>query len=346
MLTAAVLWGTTGTASTLAPVGARPGAIGSTGLAIGGLLLFLTRRRGSSPAAFSVPQRWLLALGAVAVAGYPLTFYPAVARCGVAVATVIALGSAPAFAGLLAWLTGQGRPAPRWAAATMAAVAGCALLVAGPLIAGHAGAGHAGAGHTSTGLTDGASVSAMGIVLAALAGLSYAVYSLIGGRLVAEGHSARHVVGSMFGGGALLVLPVLAAGGTRWLGTVRGAGVAVHLALFTTFLAYRLFGRGLRGVSAQLATTLTLAESVVATVLGVVLLGERLPAVSWAGMAILAAGLAGAGGRRSADGSAVIRRRLAQARRRTRAVRDLPAREDDRDPARHRLPAMHPRRMG
>jgi DME family drug/metabolite transporter len=331
VLTAAVLWGTTGTASTLAPAGARPAAIGSTGLAIGGLLLFLTRRRGSSPAAFSGPQRWLLALGAVAVAGYPLTFYPAVARCGVAVATVIALGSAPAFAGLLAWLTGQGRPAPRWTAATLAAVAGCAVLITGPLIAGHAGT---------------VPLSAMGIVLAMLAGLSYAVYSLIGGRLIAGGHSARHVVGSMFGGAALLVLPVLAADGTRWLGTVRGAGVAVHLALFTTFLAYRLFGRGLRGISAQLATTLTLAESVVATALGVALHGERLPAVSWAGMAILAAGLAGAGGRRSADGSAVIRRRLAQARRRTRAVRDLPAREAERDPARHRLPALHPRRMG
>jgi hypothetical protein len=150
----------------------------------------------------------------------------------------------------------------------------------------------------------------------------------------------------MFGGGALLVLPVLAADGTRWLGTVRGAGVAAHLALFTTFLAYRLFGRGLRGISAQLATTLTLAESVVATALGVVLLGERLPAVSWAGIAILAVGLSGAGGRRSADGSVVFRPRLAQARRRTRAVRDLPAREAERDPARHRLPAVHPRRMG
>jgi DME family drug/metabolite transporter len=347
VLTAAVLWGTTGTASTFAPAGARPAAIGSAGLAIGGSLLFLTRRRGSPPAAFSRPQRCLLALGAVAVAGYPLTFYPAVARCGVAVATVIALGSAPAFAGLLAWLTGQGRPARPWAAATLAAVAGCAVLITGPLITGHAHASHAGASHgTAVPVLAMGPVSVMGIVLAAVAGLSYAVYAQIGGRLIGGGHSARHVVGSMFGGGALLALPVLAADGTRWLGTVRGAGVALHLAIFTTFLAYRLFGRGLRGISAQWATTLTLAESVVAAALGVVVLGERLPAVSWAGMAILAVGLAGAGGRRSADGSAVIRRRVAQARRRTRAVRDLPAREVDADPARHRLPALHPRRMG
>jgi len=35
---------------------------------------------------------------------------------------------------------------------------------------------------------------------------------------------------------------------------------------------------------------LTLAEPAVATVLGVAVLGERLPAVSWAGIAVLAVG--------------------------------------------------------
>ena len=199
------------------------------------------------------------------------------ARVGVAVATVIALGSAPVFAGLLAWFTGEGRPAPRWAMATIGAVAGCALLVTGPLLTGHAA-------HVRLPLT--------GIVLAALAGLSYAGYSLIGGKLIARGHGANRVMGAMFGGGSLLVLPVLVAGGTHWLASVRGALVALHLAVFTTFVAYRLFGAGLRRTTAQVATTLTLAEPAVATVLGVALLHERLPAVSWAGMAALAAGLA------------------------------------------------------
>src|SRR5262249_46831600 len=150
---------------------------------------------------------------------YPLTFYPAVARGGVAVATVIALGSAPAFAGLLGWLTGHGRPSLRWAGATGAAVLGCALLVAGPLFTGHGPRGP---------------LPAAGTALAALAGLSYAAYSLIGGRLIARGHPADRVMGSMFGGSAVLVLPVLVADGARWLVSVRGAGVALHLAVFTT----------------------------------------------------------------------------------------------------------------
>jgi len=276
ILAAAVLWGTTGTASTLAPGGARPAAIGSAGLAAGGLLLFLTSRGARSlPAACNRAQRWLLALGALAVAGYPVTFYPAVARTGVAVATVIALGSAPVFAGLLAWATGQGRPGARWAGATVAAVLGCAALVLAPGLTGH-----------------GAPVDGAGILLAGLAGLCYAGYSLVGRTLIAAGHPAAPVLGVMFGAAGLAVLPVLLASGTGWLGTWRGAAVALHLAACTTFLAYRLFGRGLRSTPAQVATTLTLAEPAVATLLAVAVLGQWLPALSWCGLGVLAAGLA------------------------------------------------------
>lgn len=277
ILAAAALWGTTGTASSLAPVGAPAAAVGCAGLAAGGLLLFLTSRGARRTlAACTRAQRWLLVLGAAAVAGYPVTFYPAVARAGVAVATAVAVGSAPGFAGLLAWATRQGRPAARWACATLTAVCACAVLVAGP------------------GLTNGGTpLPWAGVALAALAGLSYATYSTIGGRLIATGHASRPVVGVMFGGAALLVLPVvLATTSPRWLLTARGAAVALHLAVFTTFVAYLLFGRGLRRTSAQAATTLTLAEPAVATLLGVAVLGEHLPPLSWAALAVLAAALA------------------------------------------------------
>ncbi|MGR6319594.1 EamA family transporter [Micromonospora soli] len=272
-----MLWGTTGTASSRAPPGAPAAGTGAAGLTLGGLLLFVsTRGARSLPKRCSRDERWLLVLGAVAVAGYPLSFYPAVARCGVAVATVIALGSAPVFAGLLAWLTRQARPTLGWACATMTAVIGCAVLVLGPEFAGGA-----------------APVDVTGVALAALAGLSYAGYSLVGGKLIARGHPSGVVMGAMFGAAALLVLPVLLGGGPHWLLTLRGAAVAAHLAVVTTFLAYRLFGYGLRHTAAQAATTLTLAEPAVAAVLGVVVVGEHLPAVSWCGgLAVLTVGLA------------------------------------------------------
>ncbi|MEV7022641.1 EamA family transporter [Kitasatospora sp. NPDC093558] len=276
ILAAALLWGTTGTASSLAPAGASPTSIGAAGLVLGGLLLFLSSRAARTlPRACTRRERGLLAMGAVAVVGYPLTFYPAVTRTGVAVATVIALGSAPVFTGLLGRLAGQARPGARWAGATTTAVLGCAVLVLGPELAG-----------------GGAPVDVLGVLLAALSGLSYAAYSLIGGRLIVHGHPSGGVMGAMFGGAALLVLPVLLLGDGHWLLTFRGSAVALHLAVITTFLAYRLFGHGLRHTTAQTATTLTLAEPAVAALLGVAVLAERLPAVSWSGLGILAAGLA------------------------------------------------------
>ena len=272
ILTAGVLWGTTGTTSSLAPEGAPAAAIGSAGLVLGGLLLFLSTRKRLR---CTRGEWWWVAVGALAVAGYPVTFYPAVARTGVAVATVIALGSAPVFAGLLAVVAGHGRPTRRWGGATAAAVLGCAVLVLGPEVTG--------------GTTP---VDVLGIVLAAFGGLTYAVYSLIGGRLIAHGHSSNAVMGTMFGIAGLLVLPVVLCTSTSWLHTGRGIAVALHLAVFTTFVAYRLFGYGLRHTTAQVATTLTLAEPAVAAVLGVVVVGERLPIVSWCGLAVLALGLA------------------------------------------------------
>ncbi|WP_327718613.1 DMT family transporter [Streptomyces sp. NBC_00490] len=275
ILASAVLWGTTGTAGSLAPAGAPAAAIGCAGLTLGGLLLFLTSRGARSlPTACTRGERRLLVLGALAVAGYPITFYPAVARTGVAVATVIALGSAPVFAGLLAWLTGRARPTSRWGAATGAAVLGCALLVLGPELTGTA---------TPMDLT--------GVALATGAGLSYAVYSLIGGRLIMRGHPSDAVMGVLFGAAGLLVLPLFLYVDPHWLTTSRGATVTVYLALFTVCLAYRLFGHGLRHTPAATATTLTLAEPAVAAVLGVTVLGERLPAASWCGLAVLAVGL-------------------------------------------------------
>lgn len=270
-----MVWGTTGTASSLAPAGAPPAAIGCAGLTLGGILLFLTSGNARSlPASCTHRERWLLILGTLAVAGYPVSFYPAVARTGVAVATVTALGSAPVFTGLLSWITGHARPTARWTCATTAAVLGCTLLVLGPVLTGHA---------TPIDLT--------GVMLAACAGLSYAVYALIGSRLITRGHPSDGVMGVLFGAAGLLVLPLVTSVDTRWLATARGAAVAGYLALFTVYLAYRLFGHGLRRTPASVATSLTLVEPAVAAVLGVTVLDERLSTASWYGMAVLALGL-------------------------------------------------------
>ena len=276
ILGAAMLWGTTGTAASFAPDSAHPAATGSAGLVLGGILLFLVGRGSTALIARSDGRtRSALILGALAVAGYPLSFYPAVAHAGVAVGTVITLGSAPVFAGLLAWGLERVRPSGRWVVATVAAVLGCAVLVLGPDLVGTP-----------------APVHPLGVALALVAGFSYSLYAIIAARLIRRGHPSGAVMGTMFAGGGLFVLPLLLSTGVAWLATVNGALVALHLALFTVFLAYWLFGNGLRHTSASTATTLSLAEPAVAALLGVALVGERLPLVSWSGLVVLALGLA------------------------------------------------------
>ncbi|ACU36209.1 EamA family transporter [Actinosynnema pretiosum subsp. pretiosum] len=262
ILAACALWGTTGTAGSFAPASAPAIAVGSAGLVVGGLLLLLTGIGAGAREVLATADRRLLLLGSATVAGYALAFYPAVARTGVAVATTVALATAPIVLGVRA------RPA-----LTLTAVLGCALLVLG-------------------GATGDTRIDPLGVALAVVAGLSYAAYSAVCAHLISLGHPSRAVVGVVFGGASALVLPVLLLAGVSWIASTAGLAVVAHLAVLTTFLSYLLFGYGLRRTTAAAATTLTLAEPAVAAVLGVVVVGERLPWVSWAGMAVLAVALA------------------------------------------------------
>ena len=76
-----------------------------------------------------------------------------------------------------------------------------------------------------------------------------------------------------FGLGAVLLLPVLA---LHHDGLTQPGGIvlALFLGIVPTALAYVLFARGLKRLSAAETATLTLAEPLTATVLGVIVLGE------------------------------------------------------------------------
>ena len=91
-------------------------------------------------------------------------------------------------------------------------------------------------------------------------------------------------------GGALVLCPafIYPASG---LVSVHGVLLTAWLGLVSTALAYALFVRGLRGVPASTAGTLSLAEPLVAVALAVLLLSERLAPISVAGGCLLLAGI-------------------------------------------------------
>lgn len=278
---ASVLWGTAGTAGLL--VTADSVALAAARLVIGGAALALLAgaglRRAVSPA---------LLLGAVAVAAYQLCFFAAVSRTGVAIGTVVAIGSGPVFTGLLSWLLHGRRPSGRWAAATTAAVCGCAALIVGGGIRADAQADvQAGAEAGTQVAAQGGSQVMAGILFALLGGLLYAFYAVTAARAIGQGGESNAVMGVMFGGAAVIMLPVLVLSGTGWIASPGALAAVLYLGLGTTGLAYFLYGRGLRTTPVATAATLALAEPAVAALLGLVVLGERLAPVSIAGLVLL-----------------------------------------------------------
>ncbi len=295
VLAAAVLFGTTGTSQALGPDDATPLAIGAVRLAIGGTGLALiafalahrhrvraerradagTHSRPSLRAGKgAVRPLALMVLTGVCLATYQPLFFLGTERNGVAVGTVIALGSAPVMAGLLEWLITRRSPSATWAVATALATVGVVLLGAG---------GNA----TGSGGTD--PVGLMGSLGAAA---SFAIIANAQRRLLDDGWDPFTVVGSMGASSAVIAFVVLPFVDLSWLATTAGLTMGLWLGIGTISIAYVLFTWGLSALTAATAATLTLGEPLTASVLGIVVLGEQLSVAAMAGLAVLAAGLA------------------------------------------------------
>nr|MDQ2698763.1 DMT family transporter [Actinomycetota bacterium] len=191
---------------------------------------------------------------------------------GVAVGTVVALGSAPVMTGAFDWALHRRYPGHLWLAATAIATAGVGMLAAA---------------------ADGGPVGAdpLGLLASLGAGASYAVYTLAGKALLDRGWTTTGSMGALFGMAAIVSVPLLLATDAAWLATGAGLAMALWLGLVTTTVAYVLFGYGLGGLAPATVSTLTLAEPLTAGILGVAVLGETLSGGAALGLLVLASGI-------------------------------------------------------
>jgi drug/metabolite transporter, DME family len=270
-----MLFGTTGTAQELGPDGTTPLGVGTLRIVVGAIALWCFARVRPSWSELAT-HRWLFMLGAAGVAAYQPAFFTGTSRSGVALGTVVALGSGPVFAGLIEWIWLSRRPTRRWLAATAVMVIGGALLV----FAGEAGA----------------TVDAVGVLGSLAAGLGYAVYAIAAKLLIDRGVDSTVSLAWPFTIGALLLVPFALNEPLGWALTAQGALMLAHLGVLTVGLAYFLYGWGLRTLSSSTAVTLTLAEPLTASMVAVVVLDERLRPAGWLGAALVVAGLAAVGG--------------------------------------------------
>jgi DME family drug/metabolite transporter len=202
------------------------------------------------------------------MAVYQVTFFAGTRVNGVAVGTIVTLGSAPLAAGLFEWLIRRRRPNRSWLLATSLAVVGVVLL--------SGGAGNA---------------DLAGLALSITAGVSYALELVLMKIVLNRGWSSSDAVSWVMGLAAVMSVPVLFTTDAAWLATPRGAAVTGWLALGTIVVSYQLLARGLGGLPAATVTTLTLAEPATATLLGLLVVGERLTATGLAGIITVAGGL-------------------------------------------------------
>lgn len=284
VLFAALVWGTTGTAATFAPeVGAA--AIGAAAMGLGGLLQALRAGRGILRARHDLARnRVLLILGGVAVAVYPLAFYASMRLAGVTIGTVVTIGSAPLLSALIERIFDRTRLSPRWLAGALTGVAGILLLCLAE--------GGTEVGVTEVAASDTGDAVIAGIGLGLIGGFTYALYSWTARGLMLRGLRSSVAMGATFGIGGLLLMPVLAMTGAPFLTSWGNAAVGIYMALVPMFLGYVCFGLGLARIPASLATTISLIEPVVAAILAILVVGERLPPAGWAGVGLVIACLA------------------------------------------------------
>jgi DME family drug/metabolite transporter len=271
VLVAAVLWGTVGPAQVLAGSPMAASALGGWRLLIGGLLLGVFTARPSRIRGLTEPTvlRPLLVC-ALSTALYQAAFLSSVSRTGAALATVVALGTAPLATGVCArWVSGE-RLTSAWLASTGAAVAGCVLL-----------------------MTPGSSrVDAVGLLLAVTAGTCYGLYTVFAKQLASAGRAADLPLLSSLSLvlGALPLMPWMFADSTA-LGDGASLALIAWLGVVTTAAAYWLFAKGLTRVQASTAGTLSLAEPLAAALIGVLLLHEHLALRAWAGCTLILGGM-------------------------------------------------------
>jgi len=271
VVAAATLWGTTGTAQALGPDGTSSIAVGATRNVVGAAVLvaIAAARRRLWDGARRLERRPLL-LAAAATAAYQLCFFGGVRLAGVAIGTVVGVGSGPVWGGLVGWLGRGERPGPRWAVATALALSGAALL--------------------ATTSSDGEPVDPLGILLALGAGLSYALFALWSKGLT-DRHDPDLVMTWVFALSAVALLQLGLLAGVGPLLSGGGALMAMWLGFVSLAASYLLFGRGIAGVTVATATTLSLAEPLTAATLGIVVLDEELTVPVFAGMALVFSGL-------------------------------------------------------
>ena len=264
LLAGVLIFSTNGFWQAIAPEGNTPYVVGASRLVIGGITLALWCLIRYGKIRLHGWDWKAITIYAVALWLYQIFFFQGVHLIGVAVGTVIAVGSTPIFAGLIQAFLYKDKPDLLWYIATLLAIAGLVLV----------------------NMVDGVDFVWYAVILPLLAGLTLAVSVIVAPR-VAQPHSAEEGMTIAMLMAACLMLPFFFIFPTEWIFTPRGALCVGMLGVVNAALGFTLELIGFKNTPTLIASTLTLGEPMGAALIGIFILNEPYTMESETGIVLL-----------------------------------------------------------
>ena len=210
----------------------------------------------------------ILVSGTGAALFFPL-FILSFQLTGVGVASVVSIGVAPIFVGLIAWIALKQPPGRQWLYGTLVAVAGVVAL---------------------NWPSGDSTVNVLGIGFALAAAFGYSLQAT-GMGMISKRHTPFQCVAPMFTIGTLFQAPLSYGKDFSFLQDPVLLMGALYGGVVTVALAYAIFIFGIARIGAATAVTVGLMEPLTASILGVVLLNETVSAIGIVGSVLILTGL-------------------------------------------------------
>lgn len=258
---------TTGLTQAFTPESATPLSIGGVRLLSGGFFLLLlgliTKKLPNFKTIPKKPVIW----ATLSLILYQLCFFVVCKKIGVAVGSVVAIGSVPIVVGFFAWLLLKEKPTKIWYIATFFMLVGLVAL----------GLSNAG---------DNLNFNIFGIVLAVIAGCGYGLF-LVFIKPALEGNGSVEIMIIVFILGGILMLPIVFSQPMDWIFTIRGMLCILNWGGITAALAFFLILYGMKTTPVNVAGALSITEPFCAALWGILILNEQVGFQGYVGLSLI-----------------------------------------------------------
>ena len=265
---AATMWGTVGPVVQLFPEGTAF-QYATLRNFFGVLVLWLMVAFSKNKQRYSREDLFPIFVGGLGTACFMPFYTLGFQRTGVAVASMLAIGAAPLFTGMLGRVAFGRKPERNWFYGTGLAVVGIALLNAP---------------------TGGTTVKVAGALFALGAAMSY-TFQATGMEMMTKRLPAVQCVAPIWTVGMLLQAPITIGRDFSFVTDPLLLAGVIYGGVFTVAISFSMFTWGIARVGAATAVTVGLMEPITTAALGVTVLGEKLSALALVGIVFVLAGL-------------------------------------------------------